>query len=219
MPRDWDAAEYDRPPIPMTGWGLKVLERRQLRGDERVLDRSTSMVEAARSRLGTKRVTCLVHDLLEPIPIEPVDVVVSTATFHWIGDHDLLFANLAAVLRPGGLLEAQCGGKGNIASIETTVRALGHDEAFDAKRFPGVEETTERLDRAGFVDVRCWLTDEPTMLPADDLEPYLATVCLGGVTEQMSHDDASRLVHEVAGAMQEPLIDYVRLYISAHRAS
>jgi hypothetical protein len=35
----------------------------------------------------------------------------------------------------------------------------------------------------------------------------------------MSHDDASRLVHEVAGAMQEPLIDYVRLTISAHRAS
>ncbi len=244
MPRDWDAAEYDRLPIPMTGWGLKVLERLRLRGDERVLDAgcgtgqvteallarlprgeiialdgSGAMIEAARKRLGSERVTYLVHDLLEPIPIEPVDVVVSTATFHWIRDHDLLFANLAAVLRPGGLLEAQCGGKGNIASIETTVRALGHDEAFDAKRFPGVEDTTERLERAGFVDVRCWLTDEPTLLPADDLEPYLATVCLGGVTEQMSDDDASRLVHHVAGAMQEPLIDYVRLNISAHRAS
>lgn len=38
MPRDEDAAEYDRLPIPITGWGLKVLERLQLRDDERVLD-------------------------------------------------------------------------------------------------------------------------------------------------------------------------------------
>jgi len=242
MPRDWDAAEYDRLPIPMTGWGLKVLERLQLRGDERVLDAgcgtgqvteallarlprgeiialdgSGAMIEAARKRLGSERVTYLVHDLLEPISIEPVDVVVSTATFHWIRDHDLLFANLAAVLRPGGLLEAQCGGKGNIARIEAIVRTMGHDDSFGAKRFPEPTDTTERLERAGFVDVRCWLHEEPALLPEEALERYLATVCLGGVTESMRPDDAATLVHEVAAAMPEPLIDYVRLDISARR--
>jgi hypothetical protein len=41
---------------------------------------------------------------------------------------------------------------------------MGHGGAFDTKRFPGAEETSERLERAGFVDVRCWLTDEPTIL-------------------------------------------------------
>lgn len=110
-------------------------------------------------------------------------------------------------------------GRGQHRKHRDDLRVLGHDEGFDAKRFPGVEETSERLERTGFVDVRCWLTDEPTLVPADDLEPYLATVCLGGVTEQMSDDDASRLVHEAAGAMQEPLIDHVRLNISAYRAS
>jgi trans-aconitate 2-methyltransferase len=34
----------------------------------------------------------------------PVDAVFSTATFHWVTGHDRLFANLAAVLRPGGQL-------------------------------------------------------------------------------------------------------------------
>jgi trans-aconitate 2-methyltransferase len=182
------------------------------------LDGSTSMIEAARRRLGAERVTYLVHDLLEPLPLEPVDVVLSTATFHWIADHDRLFANLAAVVAPGGHLEAQCGGRGNIATLEAIVRSLGRVEGFDAKRYPGPEETTERLERAGFVEVRCWLQDEPTVLPREDLDLYLRTVCLGGLIEPMDAHEAAGFVHEVADAMAEPLIDYVRLNISARRA-
>ena len=45
---------------------------------------------------------------------EPVDAILSTATFHWIADHERLFARLHAALRPGGRLVAQCGGEGNI---------------------------------------------------------------------------------------------------------
>jgi precorrin-6B methylase 2 len=36
--RDWDAAAYDRLPIPMTRWGEIALGRLALTGDERVLD-------------------------------------------------------------------------------------------------------------------------------------------------------------------------------------
>jgi trans-aconitate methyltransferase len=35
-----------------------------------------------------------VADLLEPLPIPPVDAILSSATFHWIRDHDRQFANL-----------------------------------------------------------------------------------------------------------------------------
>ncbi len=38
MTRDWNAAEYDRLPIPMTRWGETVLGWLELRGDERVLE-------------------------------------------------------------------------------------------------------------------------------------------------------------------------------------
>ena len=34
MSRDWDAAAYDRLPIPMTGWGEAVLASLELRGDD-----------------------------------------------------------------------------------------------------------------------------------------------------------------------------------------
>ncbi len=154
-PREWDADTYDRLPIPMTAWGAVVLEWLELQGDERVLDAgcgtgqvtsllrdrlprgwvialdgSAAMIERARERLGDDRVEYVVADLASPspLPIEPVvDAVLSTATFHWILDHDALFRGLAAVMRPGGQLAAQCGGVGNIASIEEALAEMGED--------------------------------------------------------------------------------------------
>jgi trans-aconitate 2-methyltransferase len=194
VPRDWDALAYDRLPIPMTGWGIAVLERLPLRGDERVLDAgcgtgqvtaalrdrlpdgevialdaSASMLQRARDRLGDDRVTYLLHDLMEPIPIGPVDAILSTATFHWVPNHDRLFANLATVLRPGGLLAAQCGGAGNIATVAAAARALGQDVAMD-KVFATPEDTTRRLEHAGFVNVACELVPAPARIPREDLE-------------------------------------------------
>jgi len=243
MPRDWDADAYDTLPIPMTGWGRAVVDRLQLRGDERVLDAgcgtgqvtayllerlatgsvvaldgSPSMVEAARARLRAERVTFLVHDLLDPIAVEPVDAVLSTATFHWVPDHERLFANLAAVMRPGALLAAQCGGGGNIANVARAAAQVGLDVERD-KVFADPRTTTSRLESAGFSDVRCWLTNEPTDVPAEELERYLRTVCMGAVIEGLADEEADRLIRDVARRMDEPRIDYVRLNIDARKAA
>jgi trans-aconitate 2-methyltransferase len=150
MAREWDAGTYDRVADPMTRWGVAVLERLPLKGSERVLDAgcgsgrvtellaerlpegtvvaldgSSAMVEAARTRLERfgDRIEYVVADLLDPLPVEPVDAILSTATFHWVLDHDRLFRNLAAVLRPGGRLVAQCGGAGNIARVNAVISA------------------------------------------------------------------------------------------------
>jgi trans-aconitate 2-methyltransferase len=226
----------------MTRWGEEVLSWLDLRGDERVLDAgcgtgkvtesllarlpagqvvavdgSSSMIERARERLGGERVEFVVADLAEPLPIEPVDAILSTATFHWIADHDGLFGNLADVLRPGGQLAAQCGGQGNIALIETALGALG--ESFSGrKNYASPEQTTERLRATGFVDIECWLHDEPTSLPPGDLEPYLETICLGDIVEPMGAGERRSFVHQVAARLPEPVIDYVRLNIRARRA-
>jgi trans-aconitate 2-methyltransferase len=243
MPRDLDADAYDALPIPMTGWGRAVVERLELRGNERVLDAgcgtglvtaylrerlpqgsivaldgSRSMIDAARARLGEERVTYLTHDLLEPIGIEPVDAVLSTATFHWVPDHDRLFTNLAAMMRPGAQLAAQCGGAGNIANVTLAANAAGIDLDRD-KTFADPVSTESRLRRSGFRDVRCWLQDEPTPVPADALERYLRTVCMGAAIDGLEPAEADRAVHEVASRMDEPRIDYVRLNIDARRAS
>jgi trans-aconitate 2-methyltransferase len=242
MPRDWDAGAYDRLPIPMTTWGETVVGWLELDGDERVLDAgcgtgqvtaklrdrlpggsvvaldgSPSMIEQARERLGDVRVRYLVHDLRDPIPTEPVDAVLSTATFHWIPDHDRLFANLAAILRPGGQLAAQCGGAGNTVELGRVVRELGYDLEED-KNFAGPEQTRARLERAGFVDVECWLHPEPTPIPRGDLELYLRTICLRAVLQRVHAAERDGFLAEAAERLPGGVIDYVRLNIRARRA-
>jgi trans-aconitate 2-methyltransferase len=93
-----------------------------------------------------------------------VDAVFSTATFHWIGDHDRLFANLASVLVPGGQLVAQCGAKGD---VERVVRAalLAGLEQVRSWNFASTEATTRRLLRSGFTDVQVWSASGADVVP------------------------------------------------------
>jgi trans-aconitate 2-methyltransferase len=244
MAREWDAAAYERLSAPQTRWGRIVVERLELGGSERVLDAgcgtgrvtamllerlphgqvialdgSTAMIEQAGVRFaGDPRVELVVADLNDPLPLDgSVDAILSTATFHWIADHLSLFRNLVSVLRPDGQLVAQCGGAGNISSLERIVSGLGYTFG-GGKTFATPEETRVRLEAAGFDDIETWLHEEPTTIPEADLEAFLQTVCLGGLADGMADDERERFVHEVADRMPEPRIDYVRLNITARRA-
>jgi trans-aconitate 2-methyltransferase len=249
MTTDWDAATYDRIADPQARWGEAVLDRLPLRGDERVLDAgcgsgrvtelllarlpgghavaldgSPMMIEAARRRLASfgDRVSFVVADLLAPLPIDPpVDAVLSTATFHWILDHDALFRNLAAVMRPGGWLVAQCGGAGNVATVLAAAAEVGGPWSSAGEGpwlFASAEETADRLARAGFVDVRTWLQAEPTRFEAGEpLETFLATIVLREHLARMPEQDRDGYVRSVAARLPRPEIDYVRLNIVARR--
>ena len=134
---DWNAEVYARVSAPQFEWGQRVLERLPLAGDETVvdagcgagrltelllkrlprgrvvaLDASRAMLVEARSRLARfgEQVTFVRADLATHVERPPVDAVFSTATFHWVLDHDALFAGLHATLRSGGRLVAQWGG-------------------------------------------------------------------------------------------------------------
>src|SRR6266567_5322815 len=150
--REWNSAVYHRLSGPQVSWGKKVLARLSLRGDEVVLDAgcgtgrltadllevlpsgrvvgvdlSQNMLHSARQHLAAQfdaRVSLVACDLLY-LPFEHAfDVIVSTAAFHWVLDHDRLFANLHAALVPGGLLEAQCGGGPNLDALRKRANAL-----------------------------------------------------------------------------------------------
>ena len=179
------------------------------------------MVEAARQRLARfgDRIAYVVADLGEPLPIEPVDAILSTATFHWVPDHDTLFRNLAAVLRPAGLLVAQCGGVGNIASIQRVLATIGDGWLGDVY-FATPLDTVRRLEAVGFVNPEVWLTDEPTRFePGEPLEAYLRTVVLGSHLAKLPASEHAAFVRAVAAGLPEPVIDYVRLNIVARRSS
>jgi trans-aconitate 2-methyltransferase len=118
------------------------------------------------------------------------------------------------VIRPGGQLAAQCGGTGNIMSIQSILSELGILEP-GWKHYAGPEDTRRRLEAAGFDDIDVWLQPEFAPLPKGDLEPYLETICLSGVIEGMPKAKGRRLVREVARRMPKPVIDYMRLNIRA----
>ena len=200
------------------------LLRRLPRGRVVALDASESMLKQARSRLAPMRgrVRFVRADLLELEPgllggDAPVDGVFSTATFHWITDHDRLFRKLAAVLRPGGQLVAQCGGAGNLDRLIGVVRALGAERA-GTWLYAAPGETAARLRRAGFTDVRVWSHPEPTPFPsAASLADFLETVCLRELLAALPRQDRRPFTERVAGALPEPVLDYVRLNITARR--
>ena len=207
-----------------SGRVTEMLLERVPNGRVVALDAAASMLTEARRRLARfgDQVRFVEGDLLELSPAglgtdAPVDAVLSTATFHWVLDHDRLFANLAAVMRPGSVLAAQCGAAGNIAGLIEAVRSTGTDRA-GRWLYATPQDTRARLERAGFDDVEVWTHPEPTRLErGEELETYLETVCLRTHVEGMSSGERQAFLAAVAQAMPEPVIDYVRLNISARR--
>ncbi len=248
-PTEWDAKTYDRVSDPQYEWGLEVLDRLELAGDERVLDAgcgsgrvtgrllerlpngsvlcvdaSESMIEQARERLGD-RAEYLVADLAELEIDRPVDVVFSTATFHWVMDHDRLFSRLYAAIRPGGRLYAQCGGEGNVAkhaqaivSVATRPEFAGHFQDMTVMwNFAPPDQTEERLRRAGFEDVRCWLEDKPVQ-PENPYD-FTTTVTMGPHLARLPEELRRSFAEAVLELEADPLtLNYVRLNIEARRA-
>jgi trans-aconitate 2-methyltransferase len=183
------------------------------------------MVAQARELLGD-RATVIQSDLLSLELDEPVDAIFSSAVFHWIADHDALFARLLATLRPGGRLVAQCGGKGNIAAFRRHADVVAgrapYAEHFAGWRGPwhyaSAEETAQRLTRLGYADVRAWL--QPWDVTPPEPAPFVRTVCLNRHIERLPAGLRDAYVADVLAAAGEPLVlDYVRLNIDARRRS
>jgi trans-aconitate 2-methyltransferase len=244
--RDWNAGVYDRISDPQFTWALEQLARLELTGDEVIVDAgcgsgrvtaelldrvpdgrvyavdvAPSMVAHTRERLGD-RVTAFCQDLVELTLPEPVDVAFSNATFHWIADHDALFAALHRALAPGGRLVAQCGGRGNIDAFRALAEEVAAEPEF-APYFAGWQrpwnyadapETTDRLKRAGFTDVQTWL--EPRDVVLEDPRPFITTVCLVRHLDPLPQAVHGPFVDRVLERAGTPLtLHYVRLNMTA----
>ncbi len=148
---------------------------------------------------------------------EQVDAVFSSAVFHWVLDHDLLFA------APAGRAAPRWPRSPRSAAAPATSTACArsaprsprsesfaaHFEDFDEPwNYAGAEETEARLEAAGFVDVRCWL--QPWTIEPPEPAEFLHTVCLGPHIDRSAGGAASALRREGAGARARPLADGLR---------
>jgi trans-aconitate 2-methyltransferase len=187
------------------------------------------MCRAATATLGSERNAVVCADLGR-LPFHGAfDLVFSTATFHWIRDHEGLFAELRQVLRRGGRLEAQCGGGANLAMVHARAKALASEPRFhsffsgwqEPWHFALPEDTEARLLRAGFRTANCSLEHAPTPFPDHErYRAFLETVVMRPFLSRLPTADLrnqflDRMVD--AAAQDEPpcTLDYWRLNISA----
>lgn len=256
---EWNATAYHKVSGPQTSWGQKVLSRLQVNGDERAIDagcgsgrltgalmerlphgqliaidRSWNMLMTARANLRPmfgSRVK-FVQVALPDLPFAGwADLVFSTATFHWVKDHDALFAGIFRALRGNGRLFAQCGGGPNLRRARELATEVMRSQEF-AGYFEGwggpweyayPDVTAERLTRAGFVDVETNLEETPTTLATEaDYREFVTTVIYHPHLELLPDarlKDAF-IDRVTALAAREPVpftLDYWRLNIQAKR--
>ena len=254
---DWDAASYHRVAAPHAAWGANVLDGLVLRGDEVVLDAgcgsgrvtlqllerlpngrviaadlSPAMQEQARKTLERfgERVNFVQTDLLEVDRAlhEKVDAIFSTATFHWIEDHERLFSALRRVINAQGQLVAQFGGGANLAGFMAAADVVAarpaYADSLNGKAlwrfFYSAEQTQARLAAAGFTQIEAWLEPSPqTFTDRQALADFCRTVVLsshlGVLPESHRASFLDEVVDETTLRLGGYVLDYVRLNIQA----
>jgi trans-aconitate 2-methyltransferase len=256
-----NAKLYHQISAPQISWGRKVLARVSLRGDETVLDAgcgtgrltrdllealprgrvvaldlSQNMIDGARAYLEPdfgERVEFVRGDILEVRFEQKFDGIFSTASFHWVLDHERLFRVLHRALRPGGWLCAQCGGGPNIARLVGRVNSLIASEPyaqhFSSFQFPweysDAETAADRLRAAGFELIETSLEAAPTRFDtAAEFQQFVESVILHRhleriPTRELRQSFLADLTRQAALDDPQFLLDYWRLNLQGRRAN
>ena len=201
------------------------------------LDGSADMLTVAARELSPTygdRVRFVHADLAAVSPEQigtPADLIFSTATFHWLKDHDDLFRRLSGLLAPGGQLIAQCGGGPNIARFRARVEHLMEDPTYreyyrcwsDTWYFADDEITAKRLSQSGFAEIETGLEYHPAILPdAPEYHAFASTVILRDQLARLPSDHlrtsfVDELTSDAADDDNPFELDYWRLNIFARR--
>jgi trans-aconitate 2-methyltransferase len=259
--REWNADDYHRLSAPQFQWGQRVLSELELRGDECVLDAgcgtgkltrillqslprgrvvgldlSRNMVQHAQQDLHPDfddRAQFVAADLVTLPFRNCFDGIFSTASFHWVLDHDGLFRNLYEALRPAGWLHAQCGGYRNLDRLRQRVSTLSRAPEFsnwlgtfpEPWLFSDAESAASRLRAAGFEGIETSLEQAPFTAPSDrEFQQYLRTFVLHRHLELLPAEDLRaafvRKLADVSAHDNPPwTLDYWRLNMRAHKTA
>lgn len=189
-PYRWDAEEYRDHSSQQKKWGRELMGKLRLRGDEHVLDLgcgdgalaaelsqrvprgfvlgvdiSPEMIRHARRCYPRRRYPNLSWQVMDACHIEfreRFDVVFSNAVLHWIRDQSAALQGIAIALKPGGLMLAQMGGRGNAAEVARVLVSLMADERWPIYfhnleipyLFYGPEDYIPLLEGAGLEPLR-----------------------------------------------------------------
>lgn len=159
---------------------------------------------------------------------EPFDAIFSNAVIHWVSDYEAAVQQMAKVLKPGGRLVIEFGGKNNVASI---VKAIADQLAAFGYSFtpfwffPSIGDYTPILEKYGFGIRLAQQYDRDTLLtdPETGLTDWIEQ--FGGYFfEQVSPTDKAAMLINVKEVLRATLFrdghwyaDYKRIRIVAEK--
>jgi len=241
----WDAAQYADNARFVSDLGAPVLDLLAPRPGMRVLDIGcgdgalTARIAAAgaevvaidhsQSQVDAARVLGLDAHCLSALDLDfedPFDAVFSNAVLHWIKPPEVVVANVARALKPGGRFVGEFGGAGNVEKIKTALITKLNARRLDGAGadpwyFPTPDEYADVLTAAGFVIDSAELIPRPTALPGS-MADWIRTLAQDFVAPVPAAEQ-DQFLGEVEAALAAELrddqgvwsADYVRLRFAA----
>jgi trans-aconitate 2-methyltransferase len=192
----WDAETYHKVSDIQESWAIELLEKRKISESEIVMDAGCGtgrvtkiiankvkrgkvyavdldenmIINAKKNLKDLSNIVFVKSDLSDVKLPEKIDLVFSNAVIHWILDHKKLFTNFWDVLKPGGKLLIQCGGKGNLDTIPNALEKVRITQRFDHYfknwkipwNFASPADTIKILNEIGFKDIQANLVEKKT---------------------------------------------------------
>jgi trans-aconitate 2-methyltransferase len=157
---------------------------------------------------------------------EPFDAVFSNAVLHWVKNTEGAAASIARALRPGGRFVAEFGGKGNIRSIQSALRAVLGPSADEQSPwyYPSIAEYSTVLEQHGLEVRNASLFDRPTQLQGENGMDEWLRMFMQTYLRHYSSDRADEIIHQLVEHLRPALyrdgvwtVDYRRLRVVALR--
>ncbi len=193
------------------------------------IDSSEAMIVEARQKYPA--IEFYVQDVRRLSLEGEFDAVFSNAALHWVPEAAVALQQLLKILKPGGRLVAEFGGKDNVAGILNALYYVLDDYGLSYKKscnpwyFPSVSEYTGLLEGVGFVVREVAYFDRPTALDdgMNGLRNWIrmfASVFFDGLPNDLIH----RMLNDIETRTSATLLvdgvwhaDYKRLRLHAVR--
>ncbi len=243
----WDAALYQNKHSFVWRYGANLLELLNPQPGERILDvgcgtgqltaeiassgaqvigLDSSADMLANARKNFPELSFVLADAAGFDFPEPFDAVFSNAALHWVKNAEGAAASMARALRPGGRLVAEFGGKGNIRSIQSALRAVLGPSADEQSPwyYPSIAEYSTVLEQHGLEVRNASLFDRPTQLQGENGMDEWLRMFMQTYLGQHSSERADEIVHQLVEQLRPRLyrdsiwtVDYRRLRVVANR--
>lgn len=196
------------------------------------LDASPGMIAQARQNYPAKHNPRLSFSLADAAAMtfdSEFDAIFSNAALHWMLDTTAVVRGMGRALKRGGRLVVECGGKGNIATIDGAIEAvfkqsLQRPLPVSKTMFRSISDLSTALENNGFEVRQALLFDRPTRLEGQrGMEQWLEQFAAWQF-EGLSTGEREAAEKEVVELLRPKLFldevwtaDYRRLRIVAHR--